>query len=338
MHPHAIQIFIKAPTNAFTEFLPNVFDSYIVLRTNRSITVEQDRVELKAIESMNAGTVGDGSYHGKIIELFDGRRLQRISEEPPEAPPPKPPPTVPELDDPTALFAPEHTRSADDPSRFDEPVRQTIIEDDIVVDGIIELFVITNIWTNPISIFVASQEIDTNLLFGIEGYITLKPWQAVTVEQYRVELGQLDVLSSESLISFIETEDLLSDLSVIDTPELSGPQGPDVTTLFAPEFERQPGDPDRFDEPERITIIEEEDKENVPIIIATNVCPKNISIFVSEQTNPNSDLLPDVDGYVGLKPGSTIEVEQERVNLGQIEMLRQQGFLRVIETIRKILP
>ncbi|KKL21184.1 hypothetical protein LCGC14_2448000 [marine sediment metagenome] len=74
-----------------------------------------------------------------------------------------------------------------------------------------------------------------------------------------------------------------------------------------------------------------EEFENT-ILLITNIGNNKVSIFIGEQTDPESDLLPNTAGYVGIRSGGTIEVEESRVNYGQIDMLESRGILRVIRS------
>jgi hypothetical protein len=59
------------------------------------------------------------------------------------------------------------------------------------------------------------------------------------------------------------------------------------------------------------------------VVSIRNISRQRISIFV--EPDAISDIAPELDGYVGLNPGGTIVVEDDRINLGWLEGLRMLG-------------
>ncbi len=74
----------------------------------------------------------------------------------------------------------------------------------------------------------------------------------------------------------------------------------------------------------------------IEIVHITNVRRQPVQIIVDEPEDSVGFTFFDQSGLVSLAPGETIEVERDRLNLGQIENLFKKRFLSVIFMNRDI--
>ena len=73
--------------------------------------------------------------------------------------------------------------------------------------------------------------------------------------------------------------------------------------------------------------------ETIPILLIRNISNHRISIFAE----PESDSSTGSDGSsISLVPGQSIELEEDQVQLGQIDLLRENKIIDVFEYQRQV--
>ena len=203
----------------------------------------------------------------------------------------------------------------------------------------VQVVTITSTYSRNISVSVAEQTNRFSRLTNASGFVEIGPDETIEIESSRLNMNQIETLAGKNVLRYSEyTREMFVSEYIPRDQETKATKRPSGKKKlpYAAESNYIHRDRPRPKKKKKIDTTPPSDAKEEMVQVLRIMAVSSAVIFVGEQTNPYSDLLPNASGQIRIRAGDFIEVEASRVNIGQVDILEGNRIVRVIETMRKM--